>query len=112
MLQRSSRLISLIAVGVFGGVAATADQVGHSISSKTVSFGDLNLSTVQGQQIARQRVHQLASALCTRVADPTDMSHHTNYLACIDATEAKASVSLQAIVEKRSSAQFARTNVK
>jgi UrcA family protein len=89
-----------------------ADQVGSSTRSKTVSFGDLDLSTIQGQLTAQERVHQLARTLCAQVADPTDMSHQTNYVACIDSTVAKAGVSLQALVKKQSTAQFARTDVK
>jgi UrcA family protein len=105
-------LLSLITVGVFGGTAAIADQVGPSSLTKTVSLQDLNLSTVQGQQIARERVDKLARMLCDKVADPTDMSHHTNYLACVDATAAKAGASLQALINKQSTVQFARADVK
>lgn len=105
-------MISLLTAGAFGGAAAMADQVGPSSLTRTVSFKDLDLSTVQGQQIARERVHQLARTLCQQVADPTDMSHHANYLACVDATVGKAGVSLQALINKQSTAQFARTDVK
>lgn len=107
-----SLLVTLIFLGVLGGAAAMADQVGPSSLTKTVNFQDLDLSTVQGQQIARERVHQLARVLCDKVADPTDMSHHTNYLACVDATVAKAGDSLQALINKSSNAQFARAAVK
>lgn len=104
-------LISTIALGTFGGAAAIADQVGPSALTKTLSFQDLDLSTVQGQQIAQGRVHQMARVLCNRVADPTDMSHHKNYLACVDATVAKAAESLQAVISKQSTAHFARADV-
>ncbi len=105
-------LISLITVGLFGGTAAIAEQVGYSTRTKTVSFEDLDLSSAQGQQIARERIRKMAGTLCAQVADPTDMSHHTNYLACIDATVAKAGVNLQALINKQSAAQFARADVK
>ena len=105
-------LSSLIAVCVFGGPAAIADQVGPSSLTKTVNFQDLDLSTVPGQQIARQRVHRLAGSLCEKVADPTDMSNHTNYLACVDATVAKAADTLQALIKERSNVKFARADVK
>jgi UrcA family protein len=105
-------MISLISVGLLGGAAAMADQAGFNTRSKTISFSDLDLSTVQGQQIAQERVHQLARTLCDQVADPTDMSHQTNYVACIDATVAKAGESLQALVNKRSAAKFARSDAK
>jgi UrcA family protein len=105
-------LISMITIGVFGGAAAIADQVGPSSLTKTLSFQDLDLSTVEGQRIARERVHQMARVLCDKVADPTDMSHHTNYLACVDATLTKAQDGLQALINKQSTAQFARDDVK
>jgi len=109
---KKTLLISLIAVGGCGGAAAIADQVGPSSLTKTVSFQDLDLSTVQGQQVARERVHHLARVLCDKVADPTDMSHHTNHLACVDATVDKAGGSLQALINKQSTARFAQDNVK
>jgi UrcA family protein len=107
-----SLTISLMAVGFLGGTAAIADQVGSSVASKKVIFSDLDLATVEGQQVAQKRVHQLASNLCAQVADPTDMSRHTNYLACMDATLAKAGVSLQALVTKQSTDRLARADVK
>jgi UrcA family protein len=105
-------LISLVALAGFGAAAAMADQVGNSISSKQVSLTDLDLSTVQGQQIARERVRHMAHTLCAQVADPTDLSHHANYLACLDTTLAKAENSLQALVANQSTARFASADVK
>jgi UrcA family protein len=105
-------MISLISVGLFGGAAAMADQAGLGTRSKTVSFNDLDLSTVQGQQIAQERVHQMARTLCDQVSDPTDMSHQTNYVACVDAAVAKAGVGLQALISKHSTAKFARSDAK
>jgi UrcA family protein len=105
-------MISLMTVGFFGGAAAMADQVGNSVASKKVSLSDLDLATAEGRQVAQDRLHQLARALCAQVADPTDMSHHDNYLACMDATLAKAGASLQALVKKQSSEQFARAGWK
>jgi UrcA family protein len=105
-------LISLIAVGAFGGATAIADQVGPSSLTKTVNLQDLNLSTVQGRRIARERVDKLVRTLCDRVADPTDMSHHRNYLACVDATVGKAGNSLQALINKQSTEQFAQADMK
>ena len=105
-------LISMITMVVFSGADAIADQVGPSSLTKTVSFQDLDLSTVLGQQIAQDRVHDIARMLCNQVADPTDMSHHMNYLACVDATAAKAGHGLQALIDKQSTAQFARADLK
>jgi UrcA family protein len=101
-------LISMTTVGLFGGAPVMADQTGYNTRTKTVTFADLDLSTVQGQQIAKERVHQMARTLCSQVADPTDMSRAYNYVACINAAQAKAGVSLQALIEKQSTAQLAR----
>ena len=105
-------MISLMTVGFFGGAAAMADQVGKTVASEKVSLSDLDLATAAGQQVAQERVHQSARRLCAQVSDPTDMSHHDNYLACMDATLAKAGVSLQALVNKQSTGQLARADVK
>lgn len=105
-------MISLMTVGFFGAAAAMADQVGNSVASKKVSVSDLDLATAEGRQVAQERLHQLARTVCSQVIDPTDMSHHTNYLACMDATLAKADVSLQALVKKQSNEQFARVDWK
>jgi UrcA family protein len=101
-------LISMTMAGLFSGAPAMADQAGYNTRTKTVTLSDLDLSTAQGQQIAKERVHQMARTLCSQVADPTDMSHVYNYVACINAAVARADVSLQALIKKESAAQFAR----
>ena len=101
-------LISMTTAGLFSGAPAMADQAGYNTRTKTVTFSDLDLSTAQGQQIAKERVHQMARTLCSQVADPSDMSHEYNYVACINAAVAKAGVSLQARIKKESAAQVAR----
>lgn len=58
--------------------------------SAPVSVADLDLSSPEGIQAARARVHATARQLCLQVADPRDRSAHTNYFACVDATVAAA----------------------
>lgn len=110
--SKKTLLTLLITVGLLGGATAMADQTGPSTRTENMSFSGLNLSTIEGQQIANARIHQLARTLCAQVADPTDLSHQTNYVACIDATVVKARAGLQALITKQSASQFARADVK
>ena len=72
-------------------VAALADGQEAAVRrSARVSVADLDLSSSEGIQAARARVHATARRLCLEVADPRDRSAHENYLACVDATVAAA----------------------
>ena len=74
-----------------GPVAALADGPEAAVHrSASVSVADLDLSSPEGIQAARARVHATARRLCLEVADPRDRSAHENYLACVDATVAAA----------------------
>jgi UrcA family protein len=69
-------------------------------SSKTLSFADLDLSTPAGAQAAHERLHQVARTVCAQVADDLDLSHHANYLACIDKTMADAMPKLEELARR------------
>ncbi|MGO9930888.1 MAG: UrcA family protein [Steroidobacteraceae bacterium] len=49
-----------------------------------VSIADLDLSTDQGMQTARERVNETARRLCKKVVDPWALSHHSQYVRCVD----------------------------
>jgi UrcA family protein len=74
------------------GLTAAAPQTdSHPITrSAKVSLADLDLSTPEGARGARERLRQTARQLCNRVADELDLSHQTNYVACVDETLAAA----------------------
>jgi UrcA family protein len=55
-----------------------------------VPIAGLDLSKPQGARAARERLRQKARKLCAQVADELDLSHHRNYLACVDESVAKA----------------------
>jgi UrcA family protein len=55
-------------------------------SSATVSLADLDLNTEKGMQAARERLLKTARKLCFRVMDLGSLSHHTDYLQCVDVT--------------------------
>jgi UrcA family protein len=71
--------------------ALAGSQVDASVTrSSKVSIADLDLSTPQGARAARERFRQTARKLCAQAADELDLSHHANYLACVDDTVAAA----------------------
>jgi UrcA family protein len=103
----TTTLIAAAAMVAFAGLnsAAIADQISGDMRAKNVSLADIDLSTVEGQRAARERLHQAARHLCSHVADELDLSHQANYLACIDITMARAERRLQAM-ESRSRADL------
>jgi UrcA family protein len=83
---------TILALCVIGSADALAgSEVDASVTrSAKVSIAGLELSTPQGARAARERVRQTARKLCAQVADELDLSHHANYLACVDESVAKA----------------------
>jgi UrcA family protein len=83
---------TLLALGVTGSANALAgSEVDASVArSAKVSIAGLDLSTPQGARAARERVRQTARKLCAQVADELDLSHHANYVACVDQSVAQA----------------------
>jgi UrcA family protein len=56
--------------------------------SAPVSMDGLDLSTAQGQAVARERVHAQARTLCSQLSDDDDLGHVANFQACVSqATE-------------------------
>ena len=49
-----------------------------------VSLADLDLSTEKGMQTARERLDETARHLCKQVIYPWALSHHAQYLRCVD----------------------------
>jgi len=60
-----------------------------------VSLADLDLSTPQGVQAARERLHQAARQLCSQLEDSHDLGHQPHFVACVDAATAAAWQRLQ-----------------
>jgi UrcA family protein len=103
-------LIAAAAMVAFVGLnsAAVADQVSGGTRIKTVSLADIDLSTVEGQRAAHERLHQAARRLCSIVADELDLSRQANYVACVDMAMAKADRQLQAMVSRSGAGLLAR----
>jgi UrcA family protein len=88
----SVRAAVLTALGVLGSAAAMAQQppaAVESASAKT-SLAGLDLSTPEGMAAARERVHQTARRVCSRVAHSTDLAPQPNFIKCVDATMTSA----------------------
>ena len=83
---------TLLALCVIGSADALAgSEVDASVTrSAKVSIAGLDLSTPQGAHAARERLRQTARKLCAQVADELDLSHHANYVACVDQSVAKS----------------------
>ena len=80
-----------VMLGALGLAAAmTARSVRADDAHTTVSLADLNLSTAQGMSAAQTRIGKMVKRLCTQVEDPDDLSHHENFLACVDQSMANA----------------------
>jgi UrcA family protein len=75
---------TLLALGVIGPADASVTR------SAKVSIKGLDLSMPEGARAARERLRQAARKLCAQVADELDLSHHANYVACVDQSVAKA----------------------
>ena len=78
-------------------MAAIGKQLpaGAAEKSTVVSIADLDLSTEKGMEAARERVHEAARQLCKKVVDPWSLSHHPDYVQCVDETTADAVTQLQ-----------------
>jgi UrcA family protein len=83
---------TLLALCVMGSAETLAgSEIDASVTrSAKVSITVHDLSTPQGARAARERLRQTARKLCAQVADELDLSHHSNFLACVDESVAKA----------------------
>jgi UrcA family protein len=96
-------VMSLVATGLlaWGGAApvAAADSP-DAVHTKQVSLSDLDLSTVAGQASAHERLLDMAHRLCTEVEDLDDLSHHANFLKCMEAATASTGPHLDAMIRR------------
>lgn len=75
---------------VTASVASAADTILPDGRSARVSVADLDLSTLQGQTIARERVHRVASALCGRISEARDLGRYEHWVRCVEAATEQA----------------------
>jgi len=68
------------------------DATVHNLVTRgaNVSLADLDLSTLDGARIARERLEAMARRLCGELARRRDLSYQPNYAACVHDTLAGA----------------------
>ena len=78
--------LALISLCIVFMTAAISKQLpAHAADAVAlVSLADLDLSTDKGMQMARQRLDETARRLCKQVVNPWTLSHHTQYVRCVD----------------------------
>jgi UrcA family protein len=74
-----------------------------------VPLADLDLSTLEGAGIARQRLDAMARRLCGELARRPDLSYQPNYAACVHDTLAGALAQADAIAAARNMRSARRT---
>jgi UrcA family protein len=75
----------------------------------SVPLADLDLSTLEGAGIARQRLDAMARRLCGELARRQDLAYQPNYAACVHDTLAGALAQADAIAAARNSRTARRT---
>jgi len=69
----------------------TKTTVRNSVTrAANVSLADLNLSTMEGSRLARERLEAMARRLCAELARSNDLSYRPNWAACVSDTIAGA----------------------
>ena len=85
-LDRCRRPLAAASLAVLAVTASAGSADPGAQRSEKISVKDLDLTTVDGVDAARARVHQAARRLCFAVSSPEDRSRRTNYLTCVDDT--------------------------
>src|SRR5271167_2054270 len=91
--QQTVRTAVMMAFCVLGPLTAMAQQpapAAQETRSAKVSLAGLDLSTPEGMSAARERLRGGAVRLCSQVADELDLSHHANFLKCVDSAVTSA----------------------
>ena len=68
----------------------------------SVSLADLDLSTLEGARIARERLEAMSRRLCDELARRQDLSNQPNYAACLHDTLAGALAQADILAAERS----------
>jgi UrcA family protein len=83
-------LMTFCAAGLMAAIAQQQPVRADDVHTARVSTAGLDLTTDVGMAAASARVRDTARRLCTQVEDMDDLSHHENYLACVDAAVSAA----------------------
>jgi UrcA family protein len=74
-----------------------------------VSLADLDLSTLEGARIARERLEAMSRRLCDELARRQDLSSQPNYAACLHDTLAGALAQADVLAAERNTRTARRT---
>jgi UrcA family protein len=87
---RTAGLMALLVIAPVLVLAETPPVPAADTRAASVSLADLDLSTPEGARAARDRLHETARRLCSRLVDLQDLSHQPNFVACVDEALAHA----------------------
>ena len=107
-----SQVFAAIIAAIFGLSAAAGAEEPPVSRSKHVSLADLDLSTPEGVSAARDRVHQVARLLCSKLSDRDDLSRQPNYVACINDAMARVTPQVMDLARLKSSTSVANNQPK
>jgi UrcA family protein len=100
-LTTPSITLALMSLSAFYSVALSAPgniSPSDERSAKMALTGKADLFTAEGLEQTRIQLRDVARRLCSQVADELDLSHHENYVRCVDkaVSDALASAPLRA----------------
>jgi UrcA family protein len=102
-----STILAAAVAAIFGLAAGAMAGEQPVYRSMHVSLGDLDLSTPEGVSMARERVHQAARLLCSKLSDKDDLSRQPNYVACINDAVARVTPQILEFARLRSPVSLA-----
>jgi UrcA family protein len=103
VIKTQSKLAKFVVAAsffAFGCAAIDGGAQAAETRSAKVTFAGLDLSTSDGVNAARERLRDTAGRLCSLVADELDLSHHDNYVKCVDDAMARAMPRLEELARK------------
>ena len=90
------RLTLTLAALAFSGLTAVANAQSLDVSTRQVSYADLNLSNRAGAEAMLNRIEAAAQQVCGGKPHNGEMQDMTRYRACVSAAEKKAVADLNA----------------
>jgi UrcA family protein len=104
----TTALLALCVLASAAVAGPTSDTAPVTRSAK-VSLSGLDLSAPDGARTARERLRGTARRLCAQVADDLDLSHQSNFVACVDEALAAALRQATEIGAQTATAKAAQT---
>lgn len=88
----------------------TNPTVRNSVTrAASVSVADLNLSTIEGYRVARERLETMARRLCAELARRNDPTYRPNWAACVNDTIAGAMAQTKVLAAEKETPTAQRT---